>query len=445
MSLDLFFSDIGKYVAVNATDAPQTMQVYRVIGRTSTERLTNKDVSDSTNRISYSGSSPFTVSNSSSKKAAYTSVQEAIDAAAATGIASTVLVGPGTYTEDIILRDKVNLEGSNPLQALSTHVTVFTGNISANLAAGGETVISKIAYTPVAGNAFTASGSAAYVIVLNGVLLKSADSSPSVIINNSAMNGLFNMCIINGLDVILRIDACAVVGFRGCALGNLFVNPSTGRILISNVTAALSMVYCVGQVKFEVTSSTFVVVNSFFTGGAEMAALTSTNMIMTSSTYLSFSPGNLITGTGTFQGSSNNFLGRNIIASGVSASALTFDPQTAGIYTPTITENSGLSSSAIVSARYVRSGFGVKVTFRITYTGSDTIDADFNLTLPFDPSSNFSSVNNALGSAVAFGATDTTHGTISAVNAAKRVNIICRHTSAVETVTTTGSFSYSME
>lgn len=436
--ISLFLSDINGYLNTQITSAPLNRRVYKFISRRDPDKFFNKDFSDNSNIQKFTSYSPFTVSNGN-VKASYRSIQEAIDAAAATGARETVLVVPGTYDEDIILRDNVNIEGFSPAFEIDTHMTVLTGNITSQLSDNEEITIARLSYLPTVGNTMTFAGTNAIRIVLNGMTIKSQTMSSALVSTNANMLAICNNCIISGNDIAAEL-AGQVFAFRACVLGDLIPGVATPRIIINS--GVCSVIYCNGHIKFETGATVQLIVgNSFFNGTDPIADLDGGTMIMMNSAYLG-GPGNLITGTGNFVDGGNAILGPTTFAAGITTIPASFDVKSSGSYLLAITENTGASNSALLTAIYGRSGRRITVDFRIEFD-SDNTDIDIDVSLPFG-TNNFTGINDAIGQCTLVGQTSNIHitGTLSAVASSQLVKITAPPTGSVESVRLTGTFSY---
>lgn len=433
--ISLRLDDIGEYLNTQVTPVAQYKRVYKLVSRNGAEKFTNKDLSDNSNIQKFTAYSPFTVSNGVTK-ASYRSIQAAIDAASATGQREVVLVTPGTYDEDIVLRDNVNIEGFSPAFEIEAHMTVLTGSITHELSDMSEITIARLSYHPTTGHMMI-DGTNNLRIIMNGMNIRSEHAGPGILSTNPNLLAIHNNCIISGSDVAYEIIG-QVIAYRACVLGDLIPGVMTPRIKINGGVA--SVIYCNGNIKFEVASGAQLIVgNSFFNGSEPLAALDSAQMIMMNSAYFG-SPGDLVTGTGNFIDGGNSLFGATTFPAGINTIPATFEVKSYGEYVPTLAANAGASSLTPVSARWSRSGKTITVSFRFTYVSDTVINPDITLSLPL-PTNNFGGTNDALGTCVLQGTT-TRPAVISSVTSAQLANVIGEANGAAEVTTVTGSFSY---
>lgn len=177
---------------------------YRIMGRNTVDRLTNKDLTDPSNKLGVQ-SYRFSVSADEEVRAPYTSIQSAINAAALTGNPETVLVFSGRYTENITLRPNVYVVG------ISREASIIRGTVSAP---DGLVHLSNIS-VDVAGEALSVSGET--TLYIDNCFI--AGDLPSTVTSVDASVYFTNSSIV-GSDVILIASDANRISFDNCKLGN---------------------------------------------------------------------------------------------------------------------------------------------------------------------------------------------------------------------------------
>ncbi len=444
MAISLFLSDINSYLNTQVTSQPENKRIYRLVSRGAgpngeAEKLTGKDLTAENNIYKFSTHSLFTVSNGT-PKANYKTIQAAIDAAAATGLRETVLIAPGTYPEDFVCRDNVNIEAYSPPFEVDAHTTILTGNITFDLSDGGEISITRLTYLPTGGAALVIDGTAAFKLIANGCTFRSSTNDPVLQIDNPNLLTIFNNCMISGNDIAIDVS-CQLIACRACILGDL-IPTGTPRFITS--ASVNSIIYSNGNVKFEAAApAQLIIANSFFNGSAELAQLAGATAIMFNSAYFG-AGGDIFTGTGTLICSNNSFLGSTSIAAGVNVVPLA-DILTSGDYVPTFVINGGAANINLLRATWSRSGTVINVDFRFTYDAFIAANPNINMSLPLPPAT-FGTADAATGTGTIYNSISDSyiHAVISAVASSSNVNITAITAGAEEPATITGRFSYTM-
>jgi hypothetical protein len=438
--INLFLSDINTYVSIVGTNKPPSGRIYKIVSRGSADKILNKDLTDTTNNLPVSAYSKFTVSNNE-KKAAYSSIQAAIDAAALTGRRETVLISPGTYTEDILLRDNVHIEGSNSPFTVYSPNTILSGNVTHTLGAMSEVSITKVAFK-ANGKTITIGGTNEIIIDLNAVCIFSETVDPALVINNPNAVILCNNCMIRGSDVICNVISTSNITFRGCLLGDIFPMPTAPRILCA--VGVMVILYSNGKVKLELSNPQTIINSSFFNSSEELAILSGgANLFMFASTFLADTPGNLLEGTGVYSDGGNAIIGRTSFAAGITTFPSGFEVNANGNYIPAIVELAGVSGSTVLTAKYARSGRSITVYFKIQCTTSDSVDPELTIALP-SPRDNFINVDEAVGTGNLLGTVsgESSNLNVNSVMGSATVLISAAHTSINEISILSGSFIY---
>jgi hypothetical protein len=332
------------------------------MGRNTVDRLTNKDLTDPSNKLGFQNYR-FSVSNDSTVRAQYSSVQSAINAAAATGQPQTVIVFSGTYTENISLIENVHVVGT------SRELTIIRGTVSSS---AGQTYISNLT-VDVPGAALDVSGDATLHIDNCSIF----GDLPSTVSSEDA-SVIFTNSKISCSDVIIVASPSRLVSLSHCEIGNGL--PREFAVLSGSLTIRHSAVNCLLQLACEESTISHCTMQNDNSRVINMSGGTlnlSHNSLVNDGgeTYL-------VTGTGRVYESHNSLEGPCPFAEPtIEVFYRTYD-KLSGTYTPTIT-SSIPGQSATGTALFSRVGDIVTVKFQMLIScGPFGQNIDLQMTLP---------------------------------------------------------------
>lgn len=441
-NLTLELADIQKFVNVE-TGAPRN-RVYRLVGRNTVDKLRNKDLSDPSNNLGASSYTNFTVSNNSGFKAKYTSIQAAIDAATLTGFRETVIIMPGTYTEDIILKDRVNIEGTSQSYELIEHITDIIGHITHDLSDQSEVSLAHFSVRPD-DLALTLDGTNTVRVTINNVYFSTTSLTGSTIVSSGAnCIPVFNDCTIAAAGNIINLSSGNLAVFKNSILGDSFLGlPQVGKVLIT--AGIVSAVYCNGRAVFDISGGALLLANSFMTcDNQPMFTLSGAGMFLMNCSAFTDGTGDIIVGSGQYNDGGAAFTGRTLIQGSITQVPITIPVFGSGDYTATITPVTGATSPALDIARYSRHHHNMTVSFQFTFTSDAVLDSVLTMNLPVArPAGNFSLFTDAIGTAVLnYASSAQTSAVITALSGSQTVQIIGKNDGIAEACTMTGSFTY---
>lgn len=233
-------------------------------------------------------SSEFIVSPPS-QNAKYTSIQSAINAAVLTGSMQTIIIKPGTYPEDVILPNNINLLGSQSNFNVSDCPVILSGKITTNYTSGQsgisnlkilstttciESLLTGVnTYLSVTGCSFETSGSdcifsndpGMFIIFNNCTFINAAtnfvrcDASNSLVLNNCFIGVLQNAqknILINGgiVAMVYSINSAPVIVAGPGALITFYCFTQIGDIPAYNISAT-GLVFSVNTLIFSDNTS----------------------------------------------------------------------------------------------------------------------------------------------------------------------------------------------
>jgi hypothetical protein len=350
-----------QFIATESTSSGRPIG-YRIMGRNTVDRLTNKDLTDPSNKLGVQ-SYRFSVSADEEVRAPYTSIQSAINAAAQTGNPETVFVFSGSYTENITLRPNVYVVG------ISREASIIRGTVTAD---NGELYISNLTIDWT-GAPLEVSGE----VTLHVDRCFIAGDLPSTVASADA-SVFFTDSTIVGSDIILVASAANRITCDRCEIGNGI--PLDFAVLSGNLKIRHSFIRCLLQLACEESTIIHCVMQNDNSRVINMDGGTlnlSHNSLINDGgeTYL-------ITGTGRIYESHNSLEGYCPFAEPtLEVFYRTYD-KLSGTYTPTIT-SSIPSQSATGTAIFSRVGNVVTVKFQMLINcGPFGQNIDLRMTLP---------------------------------------------------------------
>ena len=371
-------------------NVPPRARMYGLVGRGTTDKFRNKDLTDPSNILGATAMSKFTVSNGPTK-AKYTTIQAAIDAATLTGRLEQVFIFPGTYPEDVVAKDRVNITGVSPDFEFTTHMVLLTGNLDlSSLTDVADVSISNISYNAAPGKQiFLIGSSPTRMLFINCTLTCATAALPTVTLNNpSAVVFLLDTLVTAAQGGVL-IDCLNIVvlAFKNSILGDIFSQNLPPPMLRTSGSGVISAVVSHGYMQMELGNPISFFASSFFNGpdmplinliGGAQVSLNACMFISNGG-----SGSNFIIGNGRYIDGGVSLFGRNTVAAGVTAGPSTFPALSSGDYVPDLTEIQGIYSVQFIAAKYSRSGNNVTVFCKYSYKTDGVNDSITGISLPF--------------------------------------------------------------
>lgn len=238
----------------------------------------------------------------------YQTIQSAIDAALLTGNNETIIIKPGTYTENITLQPKISITSQNPDFTVTNNPVSIIGLLSVNFT--GEASINNLSFSNDSANCINIIGNC--TININNCNFTTTTSGDCLYVNDplsnvNIRNCNFISCASNYININNSSSCVLFQSFVGLNTnGNLIVNGGVlsisysgigGTLNINSLCVCLNNVISIGDIP------------AFNIGAPGLLLITSTMIFSNNTSSTDFA-----IGTGTILNSPISLLGRTTVA-----------------------------------------------------------------------------------------------------------------------------------